>query len=91
MNHIEKQHCLEWIAYLIQNENTGTPKELVQRCNLDSEKTLSRLIDILRQYTGIADAKNLYDRERKTYYYEPKGKFTDFKFVENDTNQTVTN
>ena len=52
MNHIERQDCLERIAQFIRQEKTGTPKEFAQRCNLDSEKTLLRQIDILRQFAA---------------------------------------
>ena len=83
MNEIERQHRLEWIAYIIQIENTGSLDEFAHRCNME-KRTLSNKIDVLRQYTGIAWAKILYDRERKTYYFSPKGKFTTFEFVELD-------
>ena len=81
MTHIEKQHRLEWIAYLIQDETTGSLGEFAKKCEIE-KRTMSNLIDILRQYTGIAGAKILYDKERKTYYFTPKGKFTSFKFIE---------
>jgi len=81
MNHMENQDRLERIARFIKQGKTGTPKELAQRCDI-TEKTLSRQIDVLRQYTGIAGAKILYDRDRKTYYFDPPGKFSFFKFIE---------
>jgi transcriptional antiterminator len=81
MNHIEKQHFLEWLAYLIQQEETGNLKEFAQKCEIE-ERTLSNQIDILRQYTGVEGAQILYDKKRKTYYFDPKGKFTSFKFFE---------
>ena len=80
MNFIERYENLARIAQFIRQEKTGTPKEFAEKCNLDCEKTLLRQIDILRQFTAIEDAEILYDKNRKTYYFEPHGKFTDFKF-----------
>jgi predicted DNA-binding transcriptional regulator YafY len=84
MNKIESQQRLEWIAYIIQQGRTGTPAEFAKKCNIGSEKTLLRQIEILREFASIAGTKILYDREKKTYYYDPPGKFTDFKFVKFD-------
>ena len=86
MNHMQKQDRLEWIAHLIKQEKTGTPQEFAQKCNNMGEKTLRRQICILRQYAGRANAQILYDNKEQTYYFDPPGKFTDFKFKEDQTN-----
>ena len=84
MNFIEKYDKLAWIAYFIRQEKTGSPKEFAKKCNLDCEKTLLRQIDILRQFAAREDAEIRYDKDRKTYYFDPAGKFTDFKFKEDN-------
>ena len=83
MNFQEQYDCLAKIARLIQQGKTGTPKELAERCGIDCEKTLLRQIEILRQIAARDFAKILYDRDRKTYYFDPPGKFMDFRFKEN--------
>jgi len=79
MKHIEKQQRLEWLAYLIQLEETGSVEELACKCEME-KRTVANLIETLRQCAAIADAEILFDKDRKTYYFSPKGKFTDFKF-----------
>ena len=80
MNFIERYDKLASIAQLIRQGNTGNPKEFAKRCHLDTEKTLLRLIDTLREFTGRNGAKIGYDRDRKTYYFDPNGKFSNFEF-----------
>ena len=82
MNFPEHHDCLIRIAQFIRQEKTGTPKELAERCGIDCEKTLLRQIEILRLFAARDFAEILYDRNRKTYYFNPPGKFTDFKFKE---------
>ena len=81
MDFTERHDNLARIAQFIRQEKTGSPKEFAKRCNLDSKETLSRQIDILRQLAARESAEILYDRERKTYYFSPPGKFSDFKFI----------
>jgi DNA-binding HxlR family transcriptional regulator len=50
-----------------------------QKCKI-KKRTLSNRIEMLREFAAIEDAEIPYDRERKTYYFSPRGKFTDFKF-----------
>jgi len=38
------------------------------------------MIDTLRQLAGRESAEIHYDKYRETYYFEPHGEFTDFKF-----------
>ena len=81
MNFAERYDKIASIAQFIRQERTGNPKEFAKRCNLDTEKTLLRYIDTLRQFTGRDGAEIFYDRYRKTYYFDPPGKFSDFKFI----------
>ena len=82
MNFQEQYDCLARIARLIQQGKTGTPKELAERCGIGCEKTLLRQIEILRLFAARDFAQILYNRDKKTYYFDPPGKFTDFKFKE---------
>ena len=84
MNFAERYDKIASIAQFIREENTGNPKEFAKKCHLDSEKTLLRLIDTLRQFTGRDDAEIRYNRDRKTYYFDPPGKFSDFKFIKDN-------
>jgi len=79
MNFSEQYDCLARIAQLIQQGKTGTPKELAERCGIDCV----RQIEILRLFAARDFAQILYDRNRKTYYFDPPGKFIDFRFNEN--------
>jgi len=81
MNSVEIYNNLARIAYFIQLEETGSLKEFAQKCEI-KKRTLSNRIEMLREFTAIEDAEILYDGERKTYYFSPRGKFTDFKFKE---------
>ena len=79
MSNMEKHDRLERIAYFIQLEKTGSLREFAYKLEM-KKRTLSNQIDILRQFAAREDAEICYDRSRKTYYFEPHGKFTDFKF-----------
>ena len=79
MNSIEIYNSLAKIAYLIQIEETGSLEEFAQKCEI-KKRTLYNRIEMLREFAAIEDAKILYDGKRKTYYFSPRGKFTDFKF-----------
>jgi hypothetical protein len=84
MDFVERHDRLAKMALLIRLENTGNPHEFAKKCNLNSVDALFDQIDILRQLTGRESAKILYDKYRRTYYFYPKGKFRDFKFIEDD-------
>ena len=90
MSEMDRHKRLEWIAFLIQQEETGSLEEFAYKCEM-KKRTLSDKIDTLRQYAGIAGAKIRYDKERKTYFFSPKGKFTDFKFIKFTDNQLFEN
>jgi len=81
MTFIEKYHQLESIAYFIQLEQTGCRKEFANKYGI-TEDAMNDYINILRDFTTKEDAKILYDKDRKTYYFYPQGKFTSFKFKE---------
>jgi hypothetical protein len=80
MKFTEKLYSLEKIAQFIRQEKTGDPQNFATKCGL-SKDVLFDQIDILRQLAARNDAKILYDRNKKTYYFEPYGRFTDFKFA----------
>jgi len=64
MNSIKNLERLQRLHGLIENERTGTPKELALRMRI-SERLIYNLIDQLKDYdAGICD-----DRSRKTSYY----------------------
>ena len=81
MNYMEIYNSLARIAYFIQLEEIGSLKEFAKKCEI-KKRTLSNRIDVLRQFTAINGAEIHYDKDRKTYYFEPRGKFIDFKFKE---------
>jgi len=81
MNFIGMSDRLARIAYFIQLERTGNLVEFAQKCEM-KKYTLVDYINILKDFAAREDAKILYDRGRKTYYFDPPGKFTDFKFKE---------
>jgi len=81
MNFMEKYDKLVSIAYFIQSEKTGSLDNFAKRCEIE-KRTLSNLIDTLRQFTGRNGAEIRYNRDRKTYYFDPPGKFTNFEFKE---------
>lgn len=56
---------LQYLHSLIKKENTGTPDEIAFRMNI-SKRMVFNLIENLREF----DASIIYDRHRKTYYYE---------------------
>jgi len=64
MNSIKNLERLQRLHLLIENERTGTPKELALRMHI-SERLIYNLIEQLKDY----DAGICYDRSRKTYYY----------------------
>jgi len=81
MNFVEKYYLLERIAQFIRQEKTGSLEEFASKCGIKNKDMLFDYIEILRQFAGRDNAKILYDRSRKTYYFSPWGKFTDFGFV----------
>ena len=64
MKTIKNLHRLHRLHKLIEDETTGTPKELARRLHI-SERLVYLMIDQLKDY----NAPVAYDRSRKTYYY----------------------
>lgn len=64
MNSIKNLERLQQLHLLIENERTGSPRELAQRMHV-SERLVYSLIEQLKDY----DAGICYDRKRRTYYY----------------------
>jgi hypothetical protein len=65
MNSIKNIERLQQVHALIETETTGTPRELARRLHI-SERLVYHLIEQLKDY----NAAIVYDRSRKTYYYE---------------------
>ena len=55
---------LQQLHQLIENERTGSPRELAGKMRI-SERSVYKLIDYLKDYSANIN----YDRSRKTYYY----------------------
>lgn len=70
MNSIKTLERLQRLHRLIDQEKTGTPKELALRLHL-SVRTIHHLIELLKEY----DASVSYDRSRKTYFYSDEFTF----------------
>ena len=64
MNSIKNLERLQKLHLLIEQEATGSPKELATRMHV-SERLVYNLIEHLRDY----EAKISFDRKRKTYFY----------------------
>lgn len=64
MNSIKNLERLQRLHLLIEQEATGSPKELASRMHI-SERLVYNLIEQLRDY----EADVCFDRKRKTYYY----------------------
>tara|TARA_R110002167_G_scaffold115853_15_gene290512 strand:+ start:1489 stop:1770 length:282 start_codon:yes stop_codon:yes gene_type:complete len=64
MNSIKNLERLSQLHKLIQNERTGSPKELAIRMHI-SERLIYNLLEQLRDF----NANIGYSRARKTYYY----------------------
>ena len=79
MNFIERYDLLVRIAQFIQQEKTGSLEEFSRKCHIKKDM-LHDYIELLRQFAGRESAQILYDGERKTYYFTPRGKFNEFKF-----------
>jgi len=79
MNSAEKIDKLASVAYEIQKGQTGNLEEFAKKCELKKDR-LFDYIDILRQFTGREGGKIRYSKDRRTYYFDPPGKFIDFKF-----------
>ncbi|TDQ31462.1 HTH domain-containing protein [Zeaxanthinibacter enoshimensis] len=65
MRTIKNLERLERLHSLIEQEKTGSPTELAERLHI-SVRLLYHLIEQLRDY----HAPILYDRSRKTYFYD---------------------
>ena len=85
----DRLHRLESMAFHIQNENTGKPSEFANKYDM-TEDMLIDYINILRDLAAEKGAEIIYSREKETYYFSPKGKFTDFAFKRLFDNQQVT-
>jgi len=81
MHFIERYDLLVKIARYIREENTGTSEELAKKCDIAHADMVHDHVDILREFTQREGAEIHYDHIRKTYYFIPRGKFTNFKFV----------
>ncbi len=67
MNSIKSLKRLQQLHLLIENEQTGSPRELSNRMQI-SERLIYSLLEQLKDF----GAKVSYDRTRKTYYYREK-------------------
>ncbi len=64
MKSIKNLERLRQLHVLIENERTGSPKDLAHRMKI-SERLVYNLIEQLKDF----EASICYDRGRKTYYY----------------------
>ena len=64
MYSIKNLERLQQLHLLIENERTGSPKELANRMHI-SERLVYNLMEQLKDF----NANIRYDRGRKTYYY----------------------
>ena len=64
MHHIKELERLQILHSLIENECTGTPKQLARKMRI-SIRSVYRLIEKLKDY----NAEIGFDRKRNTYYY----------------------
>ncbi|MDR1181504.1 MAG: HTH domain-containing protein [Bacteroidales bacterium] len=64
---------------LIRLKNTGSANDMAKKLEV-SESTVYRLIDVLRIFVRHDGGNILYDKEKKTYYYDPSGYFL-IKFI----------
>ena len=83
MTFIERYDKLASIAQYIRQEETGNLEEFAQTCEMKKDR-LFDYIEILRGFTGKEDVEILYDKDRRTFYFSPRGKFSDFKFIVDD-------
>lgn len=81
MNSIKNLERLQRLHLLIEQEATGTPKELAGLMHV-SERLVYNLIEQFKDY----DASICYDRSRRTYYY-----CDDFQFKVNISVSIVNN
>ncbi|MBC30758.1 MAG: DNA-binding protein [Muricauda sp.] len=65
MNSIKNLKRLLKLHQLIENEVTGSPKELAKKFGI-SERSVYCLLEELKDYEALIE----YDRKRKTYYYK---------------------
>ena len=73
LNSIKNLKRLQLLHLLIENEQTGPPRDLANRMHI-SERVVYSLIEYLKDFK----ANICYDRRRKTYYYSD-----DFQFKVN--------
>ena len=83
MSLLERIDRLMRIAYHIQLEKTGTLEEFAERMEMKPDR-LKDYINVVRDLASREDAEVKYDRDRKTYYFNPHGKITDIRFKIND-------
>ena len=83
MNFIERHDRLARIAQFIKWEQTGTLEEFAQKCGMKKDAMVD-YINILKDFAAREGAEILYNKHKKTYYFDPPGKFIDFKFKENN-------
>ncbi|HMB63018.1 MAG TPA: HTH domain-containing protein [Eudoraea sp.] len=85
MNSIKNLERLQQIHFLIENESTGSPKELASRLDI-SERSIYLLMEQLKDF----NAHISYDRSRKTYYYKNEFKLQVQVSVSVSNNDEVT-
>lgn len=64
MKTIKSLERLRQLHVLIEQEHTGSPKELARRMKV-SERLVYLLLEYLKDYNASIE----YDRSRRTYYY----------------------
>ena len=64
MKTIKNLERLERLHFLIENEISGSPKDIANRLHI-SERIVYHLLEELRDYNALI----YFDRSRKTYYY----------------------
>ena len=64
MKTIKSLERLQQLHRLIENESTGSPKELARRMDV-SERLVYLLLEYLKDYNACIE----YDRSRRTYFY----------------------
>jgi predicted DNA-binding transcriptional regulator YafY len=70
MEMIDKIYNLIRLDQLIRLKNTGSVNDMAKKLEM-SESTVYRLIDALRIFVRRDGGNILYDKEKKTYYYDP--------------------
>ena len=91
-NYLDRHDLLLKIADYIRKEHTGNLEQFARELNLPKDKLyddisrdrLHDYIETLRLFLAREFVEILYDRKRNTYYFEPSGRLTGFKFIKSD-------